>query len=67
MKKADAEAMIIRLWHVWPERNAPPGPGKGLLFYGWLSSEHPQVLSFRTPVTDKWQIVSGLLGRHGLT
>jgi hypothetical protein len=65
VKKADAELMVVRLWHDWPDRYEPASPGKGLRFYSWLCAEHPHVMEFRAS-SDKWQVMSGWLNRHQL-
>lgn len=68
MKIQQAELAVVDEWRAWAKANAlatPKGQGAdALIFYGYLQSARPELLSFRCS-GDKWQRVhSWLLSRQ---
>jgi len=69
VKQSEAKKRVERLFRQWAEANGKriphTAPEGGHVFYGWLTTHHPEVLAFRA-VGDKWQTVHVWLRQAGL-
>jgi hypothetical protein len=68
LTKSEAKASIIREWDKWAAKHVSPGQtasgNDGMIFYGYVRKEHPELLNFRES-GDRWQTVHGwLLQEH---
>jgi hypothetical protein len=63
MKQDDARRMILSEWATWAaeKRLTNPRGTDGFIFFGFIQKERPHLLEFKTPVSDKWQVVHGWL------
>jgi hypothetical protein len=69
MKKDDACREIVEAWHRWRAANLSAekeaDARDGLLFFSYLQSEKPYLLSFASR-SDKWQVIHGWLLSNNL-
>lgn len=69
MKQADAKPLVISEWREWRRKKLPsdkkPTGTDGLVFFGHLRKNRPDLLDFRYS-GDKWQIVHSWLLSAGL-
>jgi len=57
INQKNAEKEVIRLFASWPGASSPtPHPEKYAFFLD-LERERPELLDFRAPAGDKWQVV----------
>lgn len=61
----EAERAIVREWSDWAKEHSAPNGRDAFIFFGYLQSSRPDLLSFRCS-GDKWQRVHGWLLRRGL-
>lgn len=59
MLKEEAKRAILLEWRQWSERTGNFNVD-GLRFFGFLRTERPDLLNFRSS-GDKWQVISGWL------
>jgi hypothetical protein len=68
MKRDEAKKLVLREWDDWAVKNVPRGQkamgADGLIFFGYLQSQRPHLLEFKT-TGDRWQTVHGWLSREG--
>lgn len=69
MREADSERAVLIEWSNWAPRNCPNRPqlerADALMFFAYLQTEKPQLLSFQSS-RDKWTVVHGWLLSRGL-
>ena len=61
--KSEARSLELEEWRCWIEKHpeiAKPSGTDGLAFFGYLQTERPTLLNFRSR-GDKWQVVHGWL------
>jgi len=60
-----AKQAVIKEWDDWASKRGEDAVGDGMLFFGYLQRERPDLLlDFKYP-GDKWQIVYAWLLREG--
>ena len=68
MKWGEAKKLVLQEWDDWAPKNVPQGQQArgtdGLIFFGYLQSQRPHLLQFKTS-RDRWQTVHGWLARAG--
>jgi len=68
MKRAEAKRLVLQEWDDWAAKNVPPGQTAmgtdGLIFFGYLQSQRPHLLEFKT-TDDRWPIVHRWLSQEG--
>ena len=57
IRHEDAKRLIIQEWDIWASKQTDPfNLREGMIFFGYLQKEKPDLLNFRDP-GDKWQTV----------
>jgi hypothetical protein len=68
MKKDEAKRLVLQEWDDWAAKNIPSRQQArgtdGLVFFGYLQSQRPHLLEFKTS-SDRWLTVHGWLARAG--